>query len=114
MYDNVSDLRLELCVVPSHISVHDRLDECGFKFIPFLCPQQPQDAEKNKGSGWVCVHSPCYGLGTEWLDSGQAERNLEGLMDRRLDMSQQCAQVAKKANGSWPGSETVWPSGPGQ
>ncbi|RMC09432.1 hypothetical protein DUI87_13756 [Hirundo rustica rustica] len=56
----------------------------------------------------------CYGLGTEWLDSGQAERDLEGLTDSRLDMSQQCSQVAEKANGTWPGSETVWPSGPGQ
>ncbi|RMB96346.1 hypothetical protein DUI87_27211 [Hirundo rustica rustica] len=43
-------------------------------------------------------------LGTEWLDSSQAERNLQGLMDKRMDMSQQCAQVAKKANGSGPGS----------
>ena len=39
-------------------------------------------------------------LGTEWLDSGQAERYPGALRDRKLDMSQQCAQVVKKVSGS--------------
>jgi len=57
----------------------------------------------NKAKCWVLHldhNNPmqCYRLGEKWMETCPAEKGLGVLVNRWLNMSQQCAQVAQKVN----------------
>lgn len=58
-------------------------------------------------SGHLCVDNPMH---QDRLESSSTEKDLYSLVDSRLNMSQQCALVANKANigkPTWAAQERV-------
>jgi len=57
---------------------------------------------------------PKYRLSGEWIESSSEEKDLRVLVDKELNMTQQCMLAARRPTVSWAASKAAWPAGQGR
>lgn len=76
-----------------------------------MCCQKPHEAQQGEVQSPTpersCPSHYQFILGTIWLESSLADKDLEALVEPKLNMTQQCA---KKSN-AWAALEGVLPAG---